>query len=309
MSVGQELWLLVPEIVLLTGACLLLLGPRLWAWNMTWMSFLGALVALGLSVPEAPSWVMSDAYLRVAGIDALRLLIGILCLLALVYARAFATDKERLQTPEFYVLALFACVGMFLISGARHLIVLYLGLELLSLSLYPMVAMQRDDGRAAEAAVKYFILGALASGFLLFGISLLYAATGSLHVHDLANALAQSELDRLLLLGMVLVLAGLAFKFGAVPFHMWLPDVYDGTSVPAASFISAAPKIAGLLLLLALLGEGLVALASEWSALMIVLALLAAVFVILNVARNWATNRASRGIAAHATWWLGDLKV
>ncbi len=274
MSVAQELFLLLPEIVLLSGACVLLLCPRAWAWPVTVLSCAGAMLAIAVSVPDAPVEIMSRAFRRAAELDMLRLLIVGLSLLALVYARAFATNAERLRTVEFYVLALFACVGMFLMSGAQHAIPLYLGLELLSLSLYPMVAMQRADGRAAEAAVKYFVLGALAAGFLLYGVSLLYAATGSLHLHDLHVALAQDEINQLTLLGLIFVLAGLAFKFGAVPFHMWLPDVYDGTSVPAVTYISAAPKIAGLLFLLALLGGALASLASQWAGFLMVMAVL-----------------------------------
>ena len=274
MSVLQELYFLLPEIVLLSGACLLLLCPRTWAWPVTVLSLIGAMLAIGMSVPDAPVEIMSRAFRRAEEIDVLRLLILGLSLLVLVYARAFATDADRLRTTEFYVLALFACAGMFLMSGAQHAIPLYLGLELLSLSLYPMVAMQREDGRAAEAAVKYFVLGALAAGFLLYGLSLLYVATGSLHLQDLRDALAAGEIQRLQLLGLIFVLAGLAFKFGAVPFHMWLPDVYDGTSVPAATYISAAPKIAGLLFLLALLGDALAPLASQWAGFLMVMAVL-----------------------------------
>ena len=274
MSVGQELWLLLPEIVLVAGACLLLLCRRAWAWPVTVATLLGAVAALLAAVPEAPVLLMSGAFERAPALDLLRALVCLLVLLTLVYARGYAAFAERLQSPEFYALAVFGCAGMLLLSGGKHLIVLYMGLEILALSLYPMVAMAREDGRAGEAAMKYFVLGALASGFLLYGMSLLYAATGTLHLDELALRLEAGAVGRVPLLGMLLMLAGAAFKLGAAPFHMWLPDVYDGAALPAAAYLAAAPKIAGLLLLLRLFGDGLPALAADWSVLMLALGLL-----------------------------------
>ena len=274
MSVAQEMILLLPEMVLVAGACLILLGPRALAWPLTMLVLAGAVGAMAMTAPEVPVSLMGDMFERSAEVDILRILICVLILLALRYARGHPLSPDRLQSNEFYTLAMFGCVGMFLISGAEHLIALYLGLEILALSLYPMVAMVRDDGRAGEAALKYFVLGALASGFLLYGMSLMYTVTGTLQIGELAVRLEQLETGRVLLLGMVFMLAGLAFKLGATPFHMWLPDVYDGTSLPAVTYLSAAPKIAGLLLLLRLFGDGLMALAADWTTLMMVLAVL-----------------------------------
>lgn len=274
MSATREMILMLPEIALVVGACAVLLGPRLLAWPLTMLALAGTVGAIVATAPEAPTPLMTGMFERSSEIDLLRILICALTGLVLRYARGHPVSPDRLQSNEFYTLAIFGCAGMFLISGAEHLVALYMGLEILALSLYPMIAMVRDDGRAGEAALKYFVLGALASGFLLYGMSLMYAATGTLHIGELAGRLEQLEANRVLLLGMVLMLAGLAFKLGATPFHMWLPDVYDGASLPAATYLSAAPKIAGLLLLLRLFGDGLMALAADWTTLMMALAVL-----------------------------------
>ena len=274
MSAMQELTLMLPEIVLVLGACLILLCPRSLAWPSTVLALVAAIGAIVVTAPDAPVLLMSGMFERAAEMDALRILICVLTLMVLRYARGYPASPDRLHSTEFYALATFGCVGMFLISGAEHLIALYLGLEILALSLYPMVAMVRDDGRAGEVALKYFVLGALASGFLLYGMSLMYAATGTLHIGEIAVRLEQLETSRVLILGVVFMLAGLAFKLGATPFHMWLPDVYDGASLPATAYLSAAPKIAGLLLLLRLFGDGLMALAADWTILMLALAVL-----------------------------------
>ena len=274
MSVAQEMILMLPEIVLVVGACFVLLCPRFLAWPLTILVLAGTVGAIVATAPEDPTLLMTGMFERSSEIDFLRILICVLTVLILRYARGHPISPDRLQSNEFYTLAIFGCVGMFLISGAEHLITLYLGLEILALSLYPMIAMVRDDGRAGEVALKYFVLGALASGFLLYGMSLMYAVTGTLHIGELASQLEQLEMNRVLLLGMVFMLAGLAFKLGATPFHMWLPDVYDGASLPAVTYLSAAPKIAGLLLLLRLFSDGLMALAVDWTTLMMVLAVL-----------------------------------
>lgn len=274
MSVAQEMILMLPEIVLVVGACFVLLCPRFLAWSLTMLVLAGTVGAIVATAPEGPTMLMTGMFERSSEIDFLRILICVLTVLILRYARGHPISPDRLQSNEFYTLAIFGCVGMLLISGAEHLITLYLGLEILALSLYPMIAMVRDDGRAGEVALKYFVLGALASGFLLYGMSLMYAVTGTLHIGELASQLEQLEMNRVLLLGMVFMLAGLAFKLGATPFHMWLPDVYDGASLPAVTYLSAAPKIAGLLLLLRLFSDGLMALAVDWTTLMMVLAVL-----------------------------------
>ena len=204
----------------------------------------------------------------------------------LVYSRQYATDRGMLGGNlggEFYVLALFALLGqMFMISGNNFLSI-YLGLELMSLSLYALVALRRDNAKATEAAMKYFILGALASGFMLYGISMLYGATGSLDLTTVAGKVAEmvnakalpgSVKPTVLIFGLVFVVAGLAFKLGAVPFHMWSPDVYHGAPTAVTLLLGSAPKIATFAICLRLLAEGLLPMAKDWQQMLLVLAVL-----------------------------------
>ncbi len=190
----------------------------------------------------------------------------------LVYGRTYLELREMLR-GEFLSLALFATLGMMVMISAHHFLTLYLGLELLALSLYAMVALQRDSVRATEAAMKYFVLGALASGMLLYGMSMLYGATGSLDIARVAAAIggARSS-DALAVFGLVFVVAGIAFKLGAVPFHMWVPDVYQGAATPATLFIGAAPKIAAFAFVMRLLAQALGGMGADWQQMLAILA-------------------------------------
>ncbi|MDP4993375.1 MAG: NADH-quinone oxidoreductase subunit N, partial [Burkholderiaceae bacterium] len=163
----------------------------------------------------------------------------------LVYGRDYAADRGMLRGGEVFSLSLFALLGMYIMMSGHHFVVLYLGLELLTLSSYALVALRRDHVNASEAAMKYFVLGAMASGFMLYGLSMLYGATGSLDVAVVASQLTTETMDhRVLALGVVFVVAGLAFKLGAAPFHMWVPDVYDGAPTAVTLMIAGAPKLA-----------------------------------------------------------------
>ena len=195
----------------------------------------------------------------------------------LVYSRSYAVAR-RIWRGEFFVLALLGVVGMMVMISAAHLISLYVGLELLALCLYAMIALQRDSVKAAEAAMKYFILGALASGILLYGMSLLYGLTGSLSLRGLQEAATNLSLDNLpLLVALVLVVAGLLFKLGAVPFHMWVPDVYEGSATCTTLYLSAAPKLAGFAIVLRLLAVGLDDWLAAWQDMLVVSAILSVV--------------------------------
>ena len=190
----------------------------------------------------------------------------------MLYARAYIADRQ-LYRGEFYTLALFALLGQMVMISSNNLLVTYLGLELMSLALYALAALRRDSGRATEAAIKYFVLGALASGFLLYGMSMVYGGTGSLDLPDIAKALATGQANRtVMVFGVVFIVAGLAFKFGAVPFHMWVPDVYQGAYTPATLLIGAAPKIAAFAFVMRLLAHGLGGLAADWSVMLAILA-------------------------------------
>jgi len=195
----------------------------------------------------------------------------------LLYSRDYLERRELLK-GEYLVLALFAVLGIQVIVSAGSLLTLYLGIEIMSLSLYAMVAFDRDDGVAAESATKYFVLGAIASGALLYGISILYGVTGSFLLDGVAASVGRSDTPAVgLLFGLAFIVVGVAFKFGAVPFHMWLPDVYHGAPTPVTLFVGSAPKIASFALAMRVLAEGLGGVAEAWQDMLVVLAALSMV--------------------------------
>lgn len=198
--------------------------------------------------------------------------------LTLIYSRTYATDRAMLSGNlggEFYVLALFALLGQMVMISGNNFLTIYLGLELMSLSLYALVALRRDHAKATEAAMKYFILGALASGFLLYGISMLYGATGSLDLTKVAEAAASGTVNRtILVFGIVFLVAGLAFKLGVVPFHMWVPDVYQGAPTAVTLLLGGAPKLAAFAICIRLLVEGLMPMAKDWQQMLLILAVM-----------------------------------
>ena len=206
--------------------------------------------------------------------DVLKVLSYISVSMILVYSRNYLLTRS-LFTGEFMVLTLFALLGMMVMISASHFLSMYIGLELMSLSLYAMVALQRDSASATEAAMKYFILGALASGLLLYGMSMLYGATGTLDVAAVSEAIKQGVSNpNLLVFGLVFVVAGLAFKLGAVPFHMWVPDVYQGAPTPVAMLIGSAPKLAAFAFVMRMLVDGLQPMMIHWAGMLIILAVL-----------------------------------
>ena len=205
--------------------------------------------------------------------DVLKMLSYLTVSMMLVYSRNYLMVRG-LFTGEFMALTLFALLGMMVMISASHFLTLYLGLELLSLSLYAMVALQRDSAIATEAAMKYFILGALASGLLLYGMSMLYGATGALEVTAVSDAIKHGVSNKaLLVFGLVFVVSGLAFKLGAVPFHMWVPDVYHGAPTAMTMLIGSAPKLAAFAFVARILVEGLQPLVQHWSGMLIILAI------------------------------------
>ncbi|PID34311.1 MAG: NADH:ubiquinone oxidoreductase subunit N, partial [Thiotrichales bacterium] len=199
--------------------------------------------------------------------------------LAFVYSRKYLRE-QNMWRGEFFVLAIAAILGMMIMISGYNLLVLYLGLELLALSMYALVAIQRDDSRASEAAMKYFVLGAIASGLLLYGISMLYGMSGSLNIVDLKayfQAQAGLHTNILFLFSITFIVAGIAFKFGTVPFHMWVPDVYQGAPTAVTVFLGSVPKIAGFALLIRVLADGLDAGQSSWAQMLMLLGLLSVV--------------------------------
>lgn len=198
--------------------------------------------------------------------------------LTLVYSRQYATDRQMVsgqQGGEFYLLSLFSLLGQMVMISANNFLIIYLGLEMMSLSLYALVAMRRNHAISTEAAMKYFVLGALASGFLLYGISMLYGATGTLDLLEVARAIASGAINKpVLVFGLVFIVAGLAFKLGAVPFHMWVPDVYQGAPTAVTLLLGGAPKLATFVIAIRLLVEALSALSVDWQQMLTILAVL-----------------------------------
>jgi NADH-quinone oxidoreductase subunit N len=192
-------------------------------------------------------------------------------MVSLVYARPYAAERDMLK-GELFTLSMFSLLGISVMLSANNFLVIYLGLELMSLSLYAMTALRRDNANATEAAMKYFVLGALASGFLLYGLSMMYGATGSLEISEVFKAIGTGQINKpVLIFGLVFVVCGLAFKLGAVPFHMWVPDVYQGAPTAITLLIGGAPKLAAFAITIRLLVEGMLGLAVDWQQMLVVL--------------------------------------
>ena len=272
---------LLPEMFVLSMACIILVVEAFVGEQRRNISYV--LSQLTLLAAALLTWSMLDAervvvlggtFIHDPMAALLKTSIFLITIGAFVYARSFHATKGALR-GEYYVLGLFAVLGTMVMVSAHSLLTIYLGLELLSLSLYAMVAFDRDSSPASEAAMKYFVLGALASGMLLYGMSMLYGATGSLDLAEIAAALSGSgENSMILIFGLCFIVVGLAFKFGAVPFHMWVPDVYDGAPTAVTLFIGSAPKIAAFAMTMRLLVESLGSLSVDWQAMLVILSVL-----------------------------------
>jgi len=276
-------WLAVyPEIVLLVMACVIALvdlgvnSPRRTATYVLTMLTLAVVAALegvyassGNTFYGFGNMVVSDAM----G-NWLKCFATIAVMVTLVYGRPYAADRDILRGGEMFTLSMFALLGMFIMISGNNFLVIYLGLELLTLSSYALVALRRDNATATEAAMKYFVLGAMASGFLLYGLSMLYGATGSLDIGQVFKAVLSGQIKhQVLVFGLVFVVAGLAFKLGVVPFHMWIPDVYQGAPTAITLLIGGAPKLAAFAITMRLLVDGLLPLAIDWQQMLAVLAI------------------------------------
>jgi NADH-quinone oxidoreductase subunit N len=206
-----------------------------------------------------------------------------------VYGRPYAASRDMLRGGELFTLGLFALLGMFIMISGNNFLVIYMGLELLTLSSYALVALRRDHTAAIEAAMKYFVLGAMASGFLLYGMSMLYGATGSLDINAVFKAIVSGQVrHQVLVFGLVFIVAGLAFKLGVVPFHMWIPDVYQGAPTAVTLMIGGAPKLAAFAVTMRLLVEGMLPLAIDWQQMLMLLSI--ASLFIGNLAAIAQTN-------------------
>ncbi len=273
-------WLLVyPEIVLLTMACVVAIAD-LWVTDpqrratywLTQLTFVvvGALhlgLVEGVKVPYGlQDMVVSDAMGHTLAFFAC-----VAMVITMAYAQPYIASREMLK-GEFFTLSMFVLLGISVMTSANNFLVIYLGLELMTLSLYALVALRRDHAIATEAAMKYFVLGALASGFLLYGLSMMYGATRSLSIPEVFTAINSGQINpSVLTFGVVFVVAGLAFKLGVVPFHMWVPDVYHGAPTAVTLLIGGAPKLAAFAITMRLLVEGMLGLAVDWQQMLVVL--------------------------------------
>ncbi|WP_144639873.1 NADH-quinone oxidoreductase subunit NuoN [Bordetella genomosp. 13] len=275
--------LALPEILLLVMGLAILIADVFSKHPERKTTFVLTLLSLGvLTVVSLIQWsdgVQGKTFNGLYITDSLSHLLKITSYVAvavtLVYGRLYAQARDMMRGGELYVLTLFALLGQMVMISSGNLLSVYLGLELMSLALYALIALRRDDATATEAAMKYFVLGALASGFLLYGMSMVYGATGHLDLAEVAATIQMGKAAQMpLVFGIVFLVAGLAFKLGAAPFHMWVPDVYQGSPTAVTLILGAAPKIAAFAITLRLLVDGMHGLAADWQPMLAILAVL-----------------------------------
>lgn len=283
------------EIFLLVMVCVVMLADlaagekrRYIAYWLTQATLLGCAYLTFTSFTEETTFTFSGMFVDDAMADILKLMVYGTVSAVLIYSHAYISERG-IFTGEFFSLILCATLGMMVMISASHFLTLYIGLELLSLSLYALVALRRDSFEATEAAMKFFVLGALASGFLLYGMSLVYGATGSLHIQSVAEAIRNGvSSHEVLVVGLVFVVAGIGFKLSAAPFHMWAPDVYQGAPTAITLFIGSAPKLAAFAFVMRLLIDGLGDLVADWQGMLVIMAVLS--MAVGNIAAIAQTN-------------------
>jgi len=273
LPAAPEIFLVVMAMVILLADVVVKNAQRSVTFVLTQLTLVGcALIQFYTSSGEI-AYTFSNMFVDDLMADLLKLFLYMTVIVVLFYSRAYVRDRESMNKSEYYVLALLATLGMMVMISANHFLTIYLGLELLSLALYAMVAMNRDSTTGTEAAMKYFVLGALASGLLLYGMSMIYGATGTLEISGVAERIMSGGTNKtVLVFGLVFLVAGLAFKLGVVPFHMWIPDVYQGAPTSVTLFIGSAPKIAAFAMTMRLLVNGLLVLAQDWQGMLMLLA-------------------------------------
>ncbi|MBE0493386.1 MAG: NADH-quinone oxidoreductase subunit NuoN [Thiomicrospira sp.] len=296
----------VPEIVLLALASFILIADTVWSKryvNATYYATQFTLLLVGVLILASFTTdtvvTFDQSFVRDAFADVLKIFIVIVSLGVFLFSREYLKQNDFYK-GEFFTLGLFAILGMFVMVSSYNFITLFVGLEIMSLAMYAMIAMQRDSSKATEAAIKYFVLGALATGLLLYGLSMIYGATGSLTIPEVKAIVEAGKADSVVLaFGVVFIVIGLGFKLGAVPFHMWVPDVYHGSPTAVTLFIGAAPKIAAFAIVYRLLVDGLPGLVIDWQPLLIIMAVLSMVVgtVIAIAQTNFKRLLAYSGIA------------
>jgi NADH-quinone oxidoreductase subunit N len=271
-----------PEIILLVMACVILLVDLGVKSAQRTLTYILTLATLGLvAVLQAAYASGGQTYYGFGNMvvsdpmgNWLKCFATVAVMATLVYGRPYAAARDMLRGGELFTLSIFALLGMFVMISGNNFLVIYMGLELLTLSSYALVALRRDNATATEAAMKYFVLGAMASGFLLYGMSMMYGATGSLDIATVFKAISSGQYQHsVLVFGLVFIVSGLAFKLGVVPFHMWVPDVYQGAPTAITLMIGGAPKLAAFAITLRLLVEGMLPLAIDWQQMLMLLAI------------------------------------
>lgn len=274
-------WITVyPEIVLLAMACVIALvdlavtSPRRTATYVLTLLTLGVVAVLEALYATGGQTIYGFGGMTVSDpmSNWLKCFASVAMMVTLVYGRPYSADRGMMRGGEVFTLGMFSLLGMFIMMSGSNFLVIYMGLELLTLSSYALVALRRDNATASEAAMKYFVLGALASGFLLYGLSMMYGATGSLDIAAVFKAINSGNVKhQVLVFGLVFIVAGLGFKLGVVPFHMWVPDVYQGAPTSVTLMIGGAPKLAAFAITIRLLVEGMLPLAIDWQQMLAVL--------------------------------------
>lgn len=294
-NIRYDLITALPEIVVLSMAMLILLADlflkksnRIVIYVLAQLTLFLAAYVTFTTHTSSVGYGFTGTFVDDTMSDVLKLMIYLGTSLIFVYTRQYIQLRNMFR-GEFYALVLFSVVGMMIMVSGQNMLTLYVGLELLSLSLYALVALDRDNAHATEAAMKYFVLGALASGMLLYGMSMIYGMTGSLNISDINNALMNGvSIHSVLILGLVFIVAGLAFKLGAVPFQMWVPDVYEGSPTAITMLISSVPKLAAFAFIIRLLVQALPTLAVDWQQMLMIMAVLS--IIIGNVTAIAQTN-------------------
>ena len=280
--VPPDLRLASAEIFMLAMSCLILITDlfvkdkkRTVTFVLTQLTLVGAAaITVSLSTGEI-LYTFNNMYVSDLMADLLKLLLYVTVMVVLTYSRGYVLDRPQMAKGEYYTLTLFATLGMMVMISANHFLTVYIGIELLSLSLYAMVALNRDSISATEAAMKYFVLGAIASGLLLYGMSMIYGATGTLEISAVAESLFAGQANKTILgFGVVFLVCGVGFKLGVVPFHMWIPDVYHGAPTSVTLFIASAPKLAAFAIVIRMLVNGLLVASPDWQSMLLILSVL-----------------------------------
>lgn len=276
----MEFYKILPELFVLSMACIILLVDLyyrqkrlLLTYTLTQATLIGATILSVMQLNAPTIFAFDGQFIRDQLSTVLEITIYVISFMIFMFSRDYILDRGNMGRGEYYVLGLFSILGMMILVSAHSLLTIYLGLELLSLPLYAMVAMHRDSDEATEAAMKFFVMGALSSGMLLYGMSMVFGAANSLDITTISQAMSNGGNNTIYVLGLIFIVAGVIFKLGGAPFHMWVPDVFEGAPNAVTLFVAAAPKLAGFGMAIRLLVETFPTLEVQWQPLLILVAI------------------------------------